>query len=84
MTPLLRTVLTSDFVEMDQRLLSVDVKSMLEDELAWLSNFVTSENIENRETDNTLLAGHLKLIKTLLTCEGINKRDVGRFKILTF
>lgn len=52
---------------------------MLDDELGWLSNFVPSENPEVRETDNTLLAGHLKLVKTLLTCEGVDKTSVGKY-----
>ena len=64
-------------LEYDQKQLSIDVNSMLEDELAWLSNFQPSDNPEIRETDNTLLAGHLKLIKTLLTCEGIDKKTIG-------
>jgi ubiquitin carboxyl-terminal hydrolase 9/24 len=62
----------------DQERLGVNVSSMLEDELAWLSNFVPSENADNRDIDNILLAGHLKLIKTLLTCAGVDKRDFGR------
>ena len=60
--------------------MSVDVNSMLEDELAWLGNFMPSDNPEIRETDNTLLAGHLKLIKTLLTCEGVDKKVIGKIK----
>ena len=51
---------------------------MLEDEIAWLSNFVPSEHLELKETDNCLLAGHLKLIKTLFTCEGVNKEEYGK------
>ncbi|XP_046339329.2 ubiquitin carboxyl-terminal hydrolase 24-like isoform X2 [Haliotis rufescens] len=61
----------------DQNRLHVDVGSMLEDEIAWLSNFVPSKNPELNQTDNTLLGGHLKLIKTLLTCEGVQKKDIG-------
>lgn len=64
----------------DQKQLSVDVNSMLEDELAWLGNFVPSENPDIRDTDNTLLSGHLKLISTLLTCEGVDKSVVGKHK----
>ena len=51
---------------------------MLEDEVAWLSNFVPSEHHELKETDNSLLAGHLKLIKTLFTCDGVSKEEHGR------
>lgn len=50
---------------------------MLEDEINWLDNFVPSEHLDVRETDDTLMAGHLRLIQTLLTCEGINKEEFG-------
>ena len=62
----------------EQTLLQVEAVSMLEDEVAWLSNFVPSEHQELKETDNCLLAGHLKLIKTLFTCEGVSKEEYGR------
>ena len=62
----------------EQALLQVEAVSMLEDEIAWLSNFVPSEHQELKETDNCLLAGHLKLIKTLFTCEGVSKEEYGR------
>ncbi|GFO40772.1 ubiquitin carboxyl-terminal hydrolase 24, partial [Plakobranchus ocellatus] len=61
----------------EQRSLNIDLESMLEDELAWLSNFVTSRHSDLQQTDNTLLAGHLKLIRTLLTCEGVDKAEHG-------
>ena len=54
---------------------------MLEDEVAWLSNFVPSEHHELKETDNSLLAGHLKLIKTLFTCDGVSKEEHGRCQV---
>ncbi|XP_050400806.1 ubiquitin carboxyl-terminal hydrolase 24 isoform X1 [Patella vulgata] len=60
-----------------QKKLQIDVVSMLEDELGWLSNFVPSRHVELNITDNTLLAGHLKLIKTLFTCEQVNKIEMG-------
>ena len=63
--------------EYEQKQLTVDISSMLEDEMAWLANFQPSDNPELRETDNTLLAGHLKMIKTLLTCEGLDKKTIG-------
>ena len=50
--------------------------SMLDDEIGWLHNFVPSE--ASKETDNTLLAGHLRLIHTLLTCHGVDKREIGK------
>ena len=64
-------------LEYEQKQLTVDISSMLEDEMAWLANFQPSDNPELRETDNTLLAGHLKMIKTLLTCEGLDKKAIG-------
>jgi len=51
---------------------------MLEDELAWLSNFVPTEHPDLKETDNLLLAGHIKLIRTLFTCEEISKEENGK------
>lgn len=63
----------------DQNRLMVDARRMLEDEVTWLVNFVPSENGGDiRLTDNTLLAGHLHLIQTLLTCEHVDKVDAGR------
>ena len=54
---------------------------MLEDEIAWLSNFVPSEHPDLKDTDNQLLAGHIKLIKTLFTCEGVDKAEYGKCSI---
>ena len=51
---------------------------MLEDEIAWLSNYVPSPSSDLSETDNILLAGHLKMIRTLFTCEGIDREEFGR------
>ncbi|BFY99847.1 hypothetical protein BsWGS_02887 [Bradybaena similaris] len=61
----------------EQKRLGLDIESMLEDEIAWLSNFVPSRHSDLNQTDNTLLAGHLKLIRTLLTCEDSSKVDHG-------
>lgn len=56
----------------------VDITRMLEDEINWLVNFVPSENGDDvRLIDNTLLAGHLQLIRTLLTCENVDKVESG-------
>ncbi|XP_064607447.1 ubiquitin carboxyl-terminal hydrolase 24-like isoform X2 [Liolophura sinensis] len=63
---------------MDQEKLQIDCNSMLEDELAWLGNFVPSENCEVKETDNILLAGHLKLLRTLFTCDNVSKEEHGK------
>ena len=51
---------------------------MLEDEIGWLSNFVPSDGHGVRDTDNMLMAGHVRLIRTLLTCQNINKVDIGK------
>ncbi|KAK2177004.1 hypothetical protein NP493_624g01033 [Ridgeia piscesae] len=61
----------------DQRHLQLNVVSMLSDEIDWLRNFVTSQNEHVHETDNLLLAGHLTLLNTLLTCDGIDKTLSG-------
>ena len=61
----------------DQRHLQLNVVSMLNDEVDWLRNFVTSQNENVNETDNLLLAGHLTLIHTLSTCDGVDKALVG-------
>lgn len=65
------------FSEIEQLNLDVKVDSMLEDEVGWLQNFVPSDNDTIAETDNYLIAGHLKLIRTLLTCQKVNKREYG-------
>ena len=53
--------------------------SMIGDEIDWLHNFEPgdSEDISLSDTDNRLVAGHLHLIRTLLTCEGVDKRKIG-------
>ncbi|KAJ7330596.1 Ubiquitin carboxyl-terminal hydrolase 24 [Desmophyllum pertusum] len=38
------------------------------------SNFECGTSLEN---EFPLLAGHLKLIKTLFTCEGVDKKGLG-------
>ncbi|XP_059140581.1 ubiquitin carboxyl-terminal hydrolase 24-like isoform X2 [Physella acuta] len=62
---------------LEQKRLALNIESMLEDEIAWLGNFVPSRHSDLNQTDNTLLAGHLKLICTLLTCEGVDKAEHG-------
>ena len=51
---------------------------MLEDEIAWLRNFEITSNPDLIDADNLLLAGHLKLIRTLFTCEGVDKEEFGK------
>ena len=65
----------------DQSKFGVDPGCMLEDEIAWLANFVPGGCPEAREVDNMLLAGHLNLIRTLVTCEGVDKRGLGKWSV---
>ncbi|XP_060555692.1 ubiquitin carboxyl-terminal hydrolase 24-like isoform X1 [Ruditapes philippinarum] len=74
----LRCKLLENLSTVDQKQYQVDISGMLEDEVAWLSNFVPTEHPDLMDTDNMLLAGHLKLIKTLFTCEGICKEEYGK------
>eukprot|EP00057_Strongylocentrotus_purpuratus_P016370 XP_011670844.1 PREDICTED: ubiquitin carboxyl-terminal hydrolase 24-like [Strongylocentrotus purpuratus] len=63
----------------EQKFLKVNIVSMLGDEIDWLHNFEPgdSEDMNLSSTDNTIVAGHLHLIRTLLTCEGVDKRKIG-------
>ena len=53
--------------------------NMLEDEISWLDNFEPSwgSEMETSEADNILQAGHLRLIKTLLSLCGKEKEQLG-------
>uniref|UniRef100_A0AAQ5WX41 ubiquitinyl hydrolase 1 n=1 Tax=Amphiprion ocellaris TaxID=80972 RepID=A0AAQ5WX41_AMPOC len=53
--------------------------SEMEDEISWLDNFEPSwsSEMETSEADNILLAGHLRLIKTLLSLCGNEKEHLG-------
>ncbi|XP_064624443.1 ubiquitin carboxyl-terminal hydrolase 24-like isoform X2 [Lineus longissimus] len=59
-----------------QKKYQLDIPTALEDEIAWLNNFVTS--MRTKDIDNVLLAGHLRLVQTLLTCEGMEKKVYGQ------
>lgn len=54
---------------------------MLEDEITWLDNFEPNRTAEceTSEADNILLAGHLRLIKTLLSLCGAEKEMLGNY-----
>ena len=67
-------------VEM-QKDLGLDIDQMLEDEIGWLSNFVPSRHSELQQMDNTLLAGHIQLIRTYFTCQGVSKEDHGMYAL---
>ena len=53
---------------------------MVEDEITWLFNFSAC----NSTSDSILLTGHIKLLKSLLSCQGVDKREVGRAVIPQF
>ncbi|ELW67984.1 Ubiquitin carboxyl-terminal hydrolase 24, partial [Tupaia chinensis] len=63
--------------EMEQ--LRISPATMLEDEITWLDNFEPNRTAEceTSEADNILLAGHLRLIKTLLSLCGAEKEMLG-------
>lgn len=52
--------------------------SMLEDEVAWLGNFVFFIYFDMLDTDNSLLVGYFKFISILLICEGVDLEENGR------
>jgi len=60
-----------------QKLLQVNIEEKLNVEINWLHN-VNLQEEENREEMQMLLAGHLKLVAALFTCEGIDKRKFGQ------
>ncbi|KAL0164154.1 ubiquitin carboxyl-terminal hydrolase 24-like, partial [Sinocyclocheilus rhinocerous] len=59
--------------------LQIGPAAMLEDEISWLDNFepTWTNELETSEADNILLAGHLRLIKTLLSLCGSEKEQFG-------
>lgn len=61
--------------------IKVSPATMLEDEISWLDNFEPSwsSEMETSEADNVLLAGHLRLIKTLLSLCGNEKEHLGEY-----
>lgn len=65
--------------EMEQ--LRISPATMLEDEITWLDNFEPNRTAEceTSEADNILLAGHLRLIKTLLSLCGTEKEMLGNY-----
>lgn len=61
--------------------LKISPAVMLEDEITWLENFepTRAAECETSEADNVLLAGHLRLIKTLLSLCGAEKEMLGNY-----
>eukprot|EP00064_Thunnus_orientalis_P006179 superscaffoldBa00000632_g6195 len=75
----LRCQLLDDLTTSEMEVLQVSAATMLEDEISWLDNFEPSwsSEMETSEADNILLAGHLRLIKTLLSLCGNEKEHLG-------
>ncbi|KAM9530104.1 ubiquitin carboxyl-terminal hydrolase 24 isoform 1-T1 [Salvelinus alpinus] len=75
----LRCQLLDDLTSSEMEVLSVSAVTMLEDEISWLDNFEPSwsSEMETSEADNILQAGHLRLIKTLLSLCGTEKEQLG-------
>uniref|UniRef100_A0A8D3B2D6 Ubiquitin carboxyl-terminal hydrolase 24 n=1 Tax=Scophthalmus maximus TaxID=52904 RepID=A0A8D3B2D6_SCOMX len=75
----LRCQLLDDLTTSEMEVLNVSAATMLEDEISWLDNFEPSwsSEMETSEADNILLAGHLRLIKTLLSLCGNDKEHLG-------
>lgn len=70
---------TSPHAASEMEVVKVSTATMLEDEISWLDNFEPSwsSEMETSEADNILLAGHLRLIKTLLSLCGNEKEHLG-------
>uniref|UniRef100_A0A671LMK9 Ubiquitin carboxyl-terminal hydrolase 24-like n=1 Tax=Sinocyclocheilus anshuiensis TaxID=1608454 RepID=A0A671LMK9_9TELE len=68
----LRCQLLDDLTTSEMEQLQIGPAAMLEDEISWLDNFepTWTNELETSEADNILLAGHLRLIKTLLSLCG--------------
>ena len=55
----------------------MNIEEKLNTEIEWL-NKVNLQEEENCEEMQMLLAGHLKLVATLFTCDGIDKESYGQ------
>lgn len=75
----LRCQLLDDLTTSEMEQLRISPAAMLEDEITWLDNFEPNRtaDCETSEADNILLAGHLRLIKTLLSLCGAEKEMLG-------
>ncbi|XP_071953763.1 ubiquitin carboxyl-terminal hydrolase 24-like [Antedon mediterranea] len=75
----LRCLLFERLTVEEQTILGVNPRSMLEDEIEWLSNFESGACEESAvEVENQIITGHLLLMKNLLTCEDIDKKQIGK------
>ncbi|CAF0751200.1 unnamed protein product [Adineta ricciae] len=74
----LRCQLSENLSKEHQEILGIDAKQLLMNELEWLSTYTVSlTSSELRTIDNILFIGHLKFIRTLLTCENVDKNEIG-------
>ncbi|XP_015922706.1 ubiquitin carboxyl-terminal hydrolase 24 [Parasteatoda tepidariorum] len=73
--------LLKGLTDFDQKGLHIDPRQMIEDEVTWLQGFSTSSLPALQSADSALLAGHFRLIKTLLTCDGVHKLEAGKILI---
>ena len=60
----------------EQQRLQANAAEMIHDEVTWILNFSPCISPGN---DSALMAGHIKLVKSLLSCEGISKVMVFTF-----
>ncbi|XP_033116308.1 ubiquitin carboxyl-terminal hydrolase 24-like [Anneissia japonica] len=75
----LRCLLFERLTSQEQSILGVNPRSMLEDEIEWLGNFESGAGEESAvEMENQLITGHLQLMKSLLTCENVDKKQIGK------
>lgn len=72
----LRGALLENLTNSEQQLFSINIQKMISDEINWLINFSPTKSL--REIDSVLISGHLNLIKSLLTADGVNKIACGK------
>ena len=53
-------------------------------EVYFYGKYVKLNQIYYSSSDSILLTGHIKLLKSLLSCQGVDKREVGRAVIPQF
>ena len=70
----LRCFLLKNLSKQEQDLLGENAHQMMEDELTFLNNFTLCHRLH---IDCILIAGHLRLMEALVTCDGIDKTVVG-------
>ena len=71
----LRCFLLKNLSTNEQNLLGENACQMMEDEITFLNNFTTCHRLQ---IDCVLIAGHLRLMESLVTCDGVDKTAVGK------